>query len=66
MSDEVVSLADFRKKTEEEKTPEEQAASETFEEIMKRNEENKERMRKERLNANKSVLRNYRIKPSKS
>jgi hypothetical protein len=34
----------------------------TFEDIMKRNLANKERLRQERLNANKSVLKSYRIK----
>ncbi len=34
----------------------------TFEEIMKRNMANKERMRQDRLKSNKSVLRSYRIK----
>lgn len=34
----------------------------SFEEVMKQNQKNKERMEKERLSANKSVLRSYRIK----
>lgn len=36
--------------------------SETFAEIMERNLKNQQRMAKERANANKSVLRSYRIK----
>lgn len=35
---------------------------ESFSDIMERNRKNKERMDKERLSANKSVLRSYRIK----
>jgi hypothetical protein len=35
---------------------------ETFEEIAARNKKNADRMAKERANANKSVLRSYRIK----
>ena len=35
---------------------------ESFENIMERNLKNKERLAKERANANKSVLRSYRIK----
>ena len=34
----------------------------TFQEIMNRNQKNHERLAKERANANKSVLRSYRIK----
>lgn len=33
-----------------------------FEEAIKKNEENKKRLKEERLKANKSVLRSYRIK----
>jgi hypothetical protein len=35
---------------------------EKFDNIIERNMKNNERLRKERLNANKSVLRSYRIK----
>lgn len=35
---------------------------ESFDNVMERNRKNKERVEKERLNANKSVLRSYRIK----
>lgn len=34
----------------------------SFEDVMRRNEENNQRIAKERANANKSVLRTYRIK----
>lgn len=37
-------------------------SDESFTDIMERNRKNKERVEKERLNANKSVLRSYRIK----
>ncbi|MEZ4741156.1 MAG: hypothetical protein R3B45_01690 [Bdellovibrionota bacterium] len=40
-------------------TPE---GSDPFAEAMRRNEENRKRMMKERLKANKGVLRSYRIK----
>lgn len=39
------------------------AIAEDFKEIEKKNKQNAERMRKERNNANRSVLRSYRIKP---
>jgi hypothetical protein len=59
----VVSLLDKRKQADAAEagttTPEEEL---TFEEIMRRNQANLDRMRRERLNANKSVLRSYRIK----
>ena len=56
----VISLFDKKTPLKEEESTE---VSETFEEEVKRNEANKERLRKERLNANKGVLRSYRIKP---
>jgi hypothetical protein len=37
-------------------------SEESFQDIMERNLKNKERQAKERANANKSVLRSYRIK----
>ena len=37
-------------------------AGESFMDVMKQNAKNKERLEKERLTANKSVLRTYRIK----
>jgi len=36
--------------------------SESFNDLMKKNAENEERLRKERLKANSSVLKSYRIK----
>ena len=39
-----------------------EASAESFLDIMKKNNENAERMRMERLKANKSVLRSYNIK----
>jgi hypothetical protein len=35
---------------------------ESFEDVMRRNAENRERLRKERSKANQSVLRSYKIK----
>jgi len=43
-------------------TEETKAEKETFDQVMARNHQNRERMRKERELANKSVLRSYRIK----
>lgn len=45
-----------------EKKQEEEAEGETFEQTMERNKKNAERVVKERADANKSVLRSYRIK----
>ena len=39
----------------------EEKKSESFAEIMKRNAENKERVKQERLKANKGVIRSYRL-----
>lgn len=36
---------------------------ESFDNVMRRNQENKEKLRQERLKANQSVLKSYRIKP---
>ena len=68
----VVSLFEARKNLAEKAStqatetpvPEEelQADEESFESVMRKNNANKERMRQERLKANKSVLRSYRIK----
>lgn len=67
MSDKVVSLAKKKQELEDKKTEEtpveSPTASETdFEAIAKANAEKAEKLKKERLNANKSVLRSYRIK----
>lgn len=63
MSDEnVVSLAAKRQEKKDLPEGEEPKKEESFEDIMKRNQETKERMAKERNSANKSVLRSYRIK----
>lgn len=65
MTDKVVSLEEKKKELEDngaeppkEKTPEELA----FEEIMRKNEENRLRMKKDREKANKGVIRSYRLK----
>ena len=41
---------------------EETSSAESFSDVMKRNQENLERLRKERLKANQSVLKSYKIK----
>jgi hypothetical protein len=59
----VISLFASRKKIQEDALDEEsQEFAESFDDVMERNTKNRERLRKERLNANKSVLRSYRIK----
>ena len=65
----VVSLFNNRQKPEESATVAEgmqhvsdDVSEESFKDIMERNLKNKERLAKERANANKSVLRSYRIK----
>jgi hypothetical protein len=61
----VVSLFAARQKADEEAstgTSESAEPTESFEQVMARNDKNKERLAKERASANKSVLRSYRIK----
>ena len=62
----VISLFESRKAvTEAEEAAaksEGQKAGESFMDVMKQNAKNKERVEKERLSANKTVLRTYRIK----
>jgi hypothetical protein len=55
----VISFFAKREKKEEDEKP---AEGETFEQAMERNRKNAERVAKERANANKSVLRSYRIR----
>ena len=60
----VISIFEARKKAEQDAEAAAMAAdvTEAFEDIMRRNVQNLERLRKERQVANKSVLRSYRIK----
>lgn len=63
----VVSLSDYKKKREQEHLTvkcdtDETEVEESFEEVEERNRKNKERVEKERLAKNKSVLRSHRIK----
>lgn len=60
----IVSLFGSRKAKDAAETTAEktEASSESFEDVMRRNAENAERLRKERLKANSSVLKSYRIK----
>ena len=65
LSQNVVSLFNKAKATEAEVALEAQAAAdseESFEDVMRRNAETKEKLRKERLKSNQAVLRSYRIK----
>ena len=55
MSDDVVDLKDYVKKEKEVKETD-------FEETMRKNAENKERVKRDREAANKSVKRSYRLK----
>ena len=55
----VVNIFDRPKKEPKEKVPEDEMS---FEEIIKKNEENKKRMDRERLKENKRVTRSYRLK----
>lgn len=43
-------------------SPKKEEAELSFDEVMRRNNQNEERLRKERERANKGVLRSYRIK----
>ena len=58
----VVSLFGANRETKRDDRASEAESTEDFREVMRRNQENKDRLNKERLKANKSVLRNYRIK----
>jgi hypothetical protein len=65
----VLSLSKKREETEEAKveentnpTPEQPPVEETFEEVLKRNAENKRRQEEDRKSANKGVIRSYRLK----
>jgi hypothetical protein len=67
--DKIVSLFAFRAKQETQKKASEAAPEATigqrledFETVMMRNRSNSDRLREERLKANKSVLKSYRIK----
>jgi hypothetical protein len=60
----VVSLFDRQKATKESSETTEAPKQESFdfEEIMRRNTENKNRMQKERSKSNRGVIRSYRLK----
>jgi len=67
-SGKVVSLFEAKKVSQETAQPRKAVATEkpstesSFEETIRRNNENLERLQKERLKANSSVLKSYRIK----
>ena len=63
----VISFADSKKRRSDaekdlQEANDELEAEMSFEEVTEKNKKNKERLEKERLNDNKSVLRSYRIK----
>lgn len=62
----VISLArkkeEVESKTDENPVLEQPLPEETFEEVLKRNAENKRRQEEERAKANKGVIRSYRLK----
>ena len=62
MPDKVVSMFDRERKPVKEKPDEDNLS---FEEIMKRNAANAERVKQERIKANKWVTRSYRLKTKK-
>lgn len=57
MSENVISINDHKNK----ESLKEEDSKESFEDIMKKNKEKKEKIEKDRLQKNKSVLRNYRL-----
>ncbi len=61
--DNVVSI--FSRKNAEKKSDSKESATEnlSFTEVMQRNNDNVERLRKEREKANRNVIRSYRLKP---
>lgn len=58
----VVSIADRSQKTASSSQSNETQENFSWEEIQRRNEENRARMKKEREKANKGVIRSYRLK----
>lgn len=64
--DKVVSIFSARQKdaapASDASIPSDSNSGKSFDEIMRRNAENLERMRRERLQANKGVLKSYKIK----
>lgn len=55
-------IIELKKKREEKKEDVKPAEELSFEQVVKRNKENAERMKKEREKANKGVIRSYRLK----
>lgn len=58
----VVSIADRSQKSANQNQSSETQENFSWEEIQRRNEENRARMKKEREKANKGVIRSYRLK----
>lgn len=60
---EIINIFDAKRKLEKEsKEKKENEESMSFDEIIKKNEENRKRMVRDREKANKSVTRSYRLK----
>lgn len=60
---EIINIFDAKRKLEKEsKEKKENEENMSFDEIIKKNEENRKRMKKDRERANKSVTRSYRLK----
>jgi hypothetical protein len=55
-------IIELKKKRDQKKEEVKPAEELSFEEVVKRNKENAERMKKEREKANKGVIRSYRLK----
>lgn len=58
----VVSIASRTQKATDQSTNQEKPENFSWEEIQRRNEENRARLQKEREKANKGVIRSYRLK----
>lgn len=61
----VVSLKDFKQRKEIDHSADEcnEEKSESFEELAKKNKQKEEKLKAERIAANKSVLKSYKLKP---
>lgn len=62
MSDNIISLKDRKKTKEKSESTDKEMTAADLEAIVVKNKKNKEKVEKERLAANKNVLRSYRIK----
>lgn len=60
MTEGPISISDFKNKKNDKK-PDDKQEDFSFEDIIRRNQENEERLKKEREKANKKVKRDYRL-----